>query len=144
MFTGIIRRDGSSRFGSNNKFGFFPSASIGWNVHKESFWPQNNIVNLLKIRGSYGVTGNDRIGDFMYLSTVGDGRNYTFSYDNYIIGYSPNAPSNPDLKWEETSQANIGFEATLVEDFRLVFDIYSKNTTGMLQPIILPAYVGAT
>lgn len=143
MFTGILRRDGSSRFGSNNKFGYFPSASIGWNVHKEAFWPENDIIDLLKIRGSYGVTGNDRIGDFQYLSTVGAGRNYTFSYDNYLIGYSPNAPSNPDLKWEETSQANIGFEATLFDDFRLVFDLYSKNTTGMLQPIILPAYVGA-
>lgn len=143
MFTGILRRDGSSRFGSNNKFGYFPSASIGWNVHKEAFWPENDIIDLLKIRGSYGVTGNDRIGDFQYLSTVGAGRNYTFSYDNYLIGYSPNAPSNPDLKWEETSQANIGFEATLFNDFRLVFDLYSKNTTGMLQPIILPSYVGA-
>lgn len=143
MFTGIIRRDGSSRFGSNNKFGYFPSASIGWNVTKEDFWPTNDYLNYLKIRGSYGVTGNDQIGDFQYLSTVGSGRNYTFSYDNLIIGYSPNAPSNPDLKWEETSQANIGFEATLFTDFRMVFDLYDKRTTGMLQPIILPAYVGA-
>lgn len=143
MFTGIIRRDGSSRFGSNNKFGYFPSASIGWNVTKEEFWPTNDYLNYLKIRGSYGVTGNDQIGDFQYLSTVGSGRNYTFSYDNLIIGYSPNAPSNPDLKWEETSQANIGFEATLFTDFRMVFDLYDKRTTGMLQPIILPAYVGA-
>lgn len=143
LFTGILRRDGSSRFGSNNKFGYFPSVSAGWIVTNESFWPENEIVGFLKIRGSYGVTGNDNIGDFQYLSTVGGGRNYTFSYDNYLIGYSPNAPSNPDLKWEETSQSNIGFELTLVSDFRLVFDLYSKNTTGMLQPIILPAYVGA-
>ncbi len=143
LFTGILRRDGSSRFGTNNKFGYFPSASLGWNVTNEPFWPQNKIVNYLKIRGSYGVTGNDQIGDFQYLSTVGSGRNYTFSYDNLIIGYSPNAPSNPDLKWEETSQANIGFEATLLDDFRLVFDLYDKRTKGMLQPIILPAYVGA-
>ncbi|MFZ4462957.1 MAG: SusC/RagA family TonB-linked outer membrane protein [Bacteroidales bacterium] len=143
LFTGIIRRDGSSRFGSNNKYGYFPSASVGWILTKENFWPVNDIVSFVKIRGSYGVTGNDNIGDFQYLSTIGGGRDYTFSYDNYIIGYSPNAPSNPDLKWEETSQTNFGFEATLLEDFRLVFDIYSKNTTGMLQPIILPDYVGA-
>jgi TonB-dependent starch-binding outer membrane protein SusC len=143
MFTGILRRDGSSRFGSNNKFGYFPSASIGWNVSREAFWPENDYVNYLKIRGSYGVTGNDQIGDFQYLSTVGSGRNYTFSYDNYLIGYSPNAPSNPDLKWEETSQLNIGFEATLFTDFRIVFDLYDKRTIGMLQPIVLPSYVGA-
>jgi len=143
MFTGIVRRDGSSRFGSNNKFGYFPSASIGWNVSREDFWPENDYVSYLKIRGSYGVTGNDQIGDFQYLSTVGSGRNYTFSYDNYLIGYSPNAPSNPDLRWEETSQSNIGFEATLFTDFRIVFDLFDKRTIGMLQPIVLPAYVGA-
>jgi TonB-linked SusC/RagA family outer membrane protein len=142
LFTGIIRRDGSSRFGSNNKYGVFPSASIGWVASREDFWPQNDVVNLLKIRGSYGVVGNDNIGDFQYLSTIGGGRNYTFGNDDYTIGYSPNAPSNPDLKWEQTSQSNIGFEATLLKDITLVFDLYSKNTTGMLQPIILPAYVG--
>jgi len=143
LFTGILRRDGSSRFGINNKFGYFPSVSAGWIASNEAFWPENDIVNFVKIRGSYGVTGNDNIGDFQYLATVGGGRNYTFGYDNYLVGYSPNAPSNPDLKWEETSQANIGFDVTLFNDFRLVFDLYNKNTIGMLQPIILPAYVGA-
>lgn len=143
LFTGIVRRDGSSRFGSNNKYGYFPSASVGWVVSREAFFPELAWFNFLKIRGSYGVTGNDNIGDFQYLSTVGGGRDYTFSYDGYLIGYSPNAPSNPDLKWEQTSQSNIGLEATLFNDFRIVFDIYNKNTTGMLQPIVLPAYVGA-
>lgn len=143
LFTGIIRRDGSSKFGANNKFGYFPSLSLGWVVSKENFWPVNDIVSFLKIRGSYGVTGNDNIADFLYLSTVNGGFNYTFGYDNYLIGYGPSAPSNPDLKWEQTSQSNIGFEATLLEDFRIVFDLYTKNTTGMLRPIILPAYVGS-
>lgn len=143
LFTGIIRRDGSSRFGKNNRYGTFPSASVGWVVSREDFWKANDYVTFLKIRGSYGVNGNDNIADFLYLATVGGGRNYTFDYDNYQIGYSPNAPSNPDLKWEETSQSNIGFEATLFSDFRLVVDLYSKNTTGMLDKFVLPAYVGA-
>jgi TonB-linked SusC/RagA family outer membrane protein len=143
LFTGIIRQDGSSRFGSNNKYGMFPSASVGWVASREGFWPSNKVVTFLKVRGSYGVTGNDAIGDFQYVSTVSGGRNYTFGFDNYVIGYSPNAPGNPDLKWEETSQSNIGFEASILEDFSLVFDLYSKNTTGMLRPIILPAYVGS-
>ncbi len=143
LFTGILRRDGSSRFGTHNRFGYFPSVSAGWVVTRENFWPENDIVNFLKIRGSYGVTGNDNIGDFQYLATVGGGRNYTFGTGNYLVGYSPNAPSNPELKWEETSQANLGFELTMFEELRLVFDVYSKNTTGMLQPIILPAYIGA-
>jgi TonB-linked SusC/RagA family outer membrane protein len=143
LFTGIIRRDGSSRFGSNNKYGIFPSASVGWVVSRENFWPENNYVSFLKIRGSYGVNGNDNIADFLYLATVSGGRNYTYYYDNYQIGYSPNAPSNPDLQWEETTQADIGLETTLFSDFRLVLDLYSKKTTGMLDRFQLPAYVGA-
>jgi TonB-linked SusC/RagA family outer membrane protein len=143
LFTGIVRRDGSSRFGSNNKFGFFPSASAGWVPSFEDFWPKNDVVTFLKVRGSYGVTGNDNIGNFRYVSTVSGGRNYTFGNDIYTIGYSPDAPANKDLKWEETSQSNIGFEATLFSNITVVFDLYSKNTTGMLRPIILPAYVGS-
>ncbi len=143
MFTGIIRRDGSSRFGSNNRYGIFPSASFGWLASREKFWPENRVVTYLKVRGSYGVTGNDNIGDFQYVSTVSGGRNYYFGDETNVIGYSPNAPGNPDLKWEETSQSNIGFEASLWENFSLVFDLYSKKTTGMLRPIILPAYVGS-
>ncbi len=143
LFTGIIRRDGSSRFGPNNKYGVFPSASLGWVASREGFWPENEIVNSLKIRGSYGVVGNDNIGDFRYLSTVGGGRNYTFGEDSLAVGYSPDKLSNPDLKWEQTSQANIGFEATILENFTVVFDIYNKKTSGMLADIIIPAYVGA-
>jgi TonB-linked SusC/RagA family outer membrane protein len=143
LFTGVIRRDGSSRFGSNYKFGYFPSVSAGWVANRESFWPENDVVNFLKIRGSYGITGNDQIGDYRYMSTVTGGSNYTFGYDNYLIGYAPSALSNPDLQWEETSQSNIGFEATLYEDFRITFDYYSKNTTDMLMTVDLPDYVGA-
>ena len=143
LFTGIIRRDGSSRFGSNNKYGIFPSASVGWVVTRENFWPENKILTFVKVRGSYGVNGNDNIGDFQYVSTVGGGRNYTFGNDGYVIGYSPNAPANPDLRWEQTSQLNLGFEATLFENLTLVFDWFNKQTSGMLQPVILPGYVGA-
>ncbi len=143
LLTGIVRRDGSSRFGSNNKYGTFPSLSLGWVASREDFWPKNNVVASLKVRGSYGVNGNDNIGDSRYVSTVGSGRNYTLGQDNYVIGYSPNAPANPDLKWEQTSQSNLGLEATLFQDFTLVFDLYSKKTTGMLWDVVLPAYVGA-
>ncbi len=89
------------------------------------------------------MNGNDNIGDFQYISTVGGGRNYTFGNDEYMIGYSPNAPANPDLKWEETSQLNIGFEVTMFSDLTLSFDWFNKKTTGMLQAVILPGYVGA-
>jgi TonB-linked SusC/RagA family outer membrane protein len=117
--------------------------SLGWVVSRENFFPENSVIDFLKIRGSYGVVGNDRIGNFRYISTVLPGRNYTFGYDNYVIGYSPSAPANPDLQWEETTQTNIGFEATLFETLSVVFDIYSKNTTGMLMDVKIPDYVGA-
>ncbi|MWB95705.1 SusC/RagA family TonB-linked outer membrane protein [Flavobacterium sp. GA093] len=145
LLTGIIRRDGSSRFGSNYKYGTFPSFSLGWVASKESFWKENDVVTQLKFRGGYGVTGNDAIGDFRYLATVGGGRNYTIGNSGSVtIGNSPNAPSNPDLKWEETSQTNIGFDATFFHDFNFSMDWYIKKTTGILQDVVLPGYIGST
>jgi TonB-dependent starch-binding outer membrane protein SusC len=140
----IIRRDGSTRFGSNNKYGVFPSFSLGWVASREGFWANNEIISFLKIRGGYGVVGNDNIGDFAYLSTIGGGRNYSFgSEDKYLIGYSPNAPSNPDLKWESTSQTNVGFEATVLRNIIVSFDWYKKTTKDILQNPRIPLYVGA-
>lgn len=144
MAEGLIRRDGSSRFGSNNKYGVFPSFSLGWLVSREDFLADNPYINMLKIRGGYGVVGNDNIGDFAYLSTIGGGRNYTIGLtDMYTIGYSPNAPSNPDLRWEQTSQTNIGLEMTFMHNFNLTFDWFNKITTGILQNPRILGYVGA-
>lgn len=143
LLTGVIRRDGSSRFGSNNKYGFFPSASAGWVASSESFWPSNQVVNFLKVRGGYGVVGNDNLGDFRYLSTIGSGRNYTFgNTDASVAGNSPDAPANPDLRWEQTSQLNVGFETTLFDDFNLNFDWYKKVTTDILRTRPIPSYTG--
>ncbi len=144
LFTGVIRRDGSSRFGFNNRFGYFPSASFGWVASQEDFWTSKNTISFLKFRASYGVTGNDVLGNFRYLSTVGGGRNYTFGNDNYLIGYSPDAPANPDLRWEQTSQLNFGVDMVLFRDWNLTFDWYNKLTTGILQTVAFPGYVGAT
>ena len=145
LFTGIIRRDGSTRFGSNNKYGWFPSFSLGWVPTKEDFFRDSDILNQLKIRGGYGIVGSDAIGDFRYLSTIGSGRNYTFgNVAAVVIGNSPNAPANPDLKWEETRQTNIGFDARLLNNLTLTVDLYKKKTIGILQDLRLPGYVGAT
>lgn len=146
LFTGIIRRDGSSNFGPNNKFGVFPSFSAGWNVSNEDFWPQNETVNSLKLRAGYGVTGNDAIAPNGYLALISGGRNYTFGRtgDQISIGYSPNAPANPDLKWEETSQLNIGADARLFRNMTMTLEYYKKKTSGILQYFDLPGYVGAT
>lgn len=128
LFTSNFRRDGSSRFGSNNKYGYFPSVSAGWIASEEKFWPENRWINFMKLRGGYGVVGNDNIGDFAYLSTVGGGRNYALgTAGDYYNGVSPNAPSNPDLRWEETSQINIGFESVLFQNLRFTFDWFQKQ-----------------
>lgn len=146
LFTGIIRRDGSSNFGPNKKFGIFPSFSAGWVISKEGFWKENNVVNTIKLRAGYGVTGNDAIPPNGFLALIGGGRNYTFGSDGTTvsIGNSPNAPANPDLQWEETSQTNIGFDAKLFNDFNLTVEYYDKKTTGILQYFDIPGYVGAT
>lgn len=144
LLTAVFRRDGSSRFGPNNRYGFFPSASVGWVASGENFWPENKYVNFLKIRGGYGVVGSDMIGDYAYLSTLGDGRNYAFGTKGaYENGVSPNAPSNPDLKWEETSQINIGFESFVFKRISLSFDWFKKSTDDILMYPRIPGYVGA-
>lgn len=146
LLTGILRVDGSSRFGSANRYGRFPAVSVGWVPTLESFWPENNVVTFLKIRGSYGVNGNDKsLSDFQYVSTISGGRNYVLGPGGTIYtGASPNAPANPDLKWERTSQLDLGFDATLFTDFTLTFDVYNKKTSGMLRQIAIPIYVGAS
>lgn len=144
MFEGLIRRDGSSRFGTNNRYGYFPSFSAGWMVTNETFLQNHDQINSLKIRGGYGVVGNDNIGDFAFLSTIGSGRNYAFGTSgSYLVGFSPNAPSNPDLRWEQTSQANIGFDMVFFRNFTVTFDWFDKVTTGILQNPRIPGYVGA-
>lgn len=145
LLTGIIRRDGSTRFGLNNKYANFPSMSLGWMVSKEDFWKSSNTINNLKIRGGYGTVGTDDIRDFGYLSTVVGGFNYTLgNAGNITTGYAPSSLDNPDLKWEQTSQLNIGFEAQLFHDFNVTFDWYKKSTTGLLRGVQIPGYVGVT
>lgn len=148
LFTGILRRDGSSRFGTNNKYGVFPSVSFGWVLSNEDFWKNgvgNNFISNLKIKGGIGVVGNDAIRDFGYLATVAGGFNYTLGNSGIITtGYSPTSLDNPDLRWEETSQQNIGFDAELFNNFTLNVDLFKKSTSGILRPITIPGYVGVS
>ena len=143
LLSATLRTDGSSRFGSNNQFGYFPSVSLGWIVSDENFFTNSGTVNFLKIRASWGVNGNDQIGDFRFVSTVGGARNYTFGLgDQLVNGVSPNAIANPDLRWEQTTQSNIGFDAKLFKKFDLTVDFFEKETTDMLLDIAVPGYVG--
>jgi TonB-linked SusC/RagA family outer membrane protein len=143
LFTGIIRRDGSSKFSSKNIYGTFPSAQVGYVMSREDWFPKNSFVDFFKLRGSYGIVGNEMaLNAFQYAATIGGGRNYVFGNDGLIIGYSPNAPANPDLKWEETRSSDIGFDATLFGNLSVTFDIYKKLTKGMLQQVQFPSYAG--
>ncbi|MBN9384102.1 MAG: TonB-dependent receptor [Chitinophagaceae bacterium] len=145
LLTALVRRDGSSNFGANNKFGYFPSVSVGWVPTLENFFPQSNVLSNLKIRASYGVTGNDLLPPFAFVDIIGSGaqRNYTFgSGDNLTVGYSPLAPGNPNLKWEETRTTDIGVDAVLFNTLTLTVDVYKKKTTGILQNPVIPGYAG--
>ncbi len=143
LFSFSMRVDGSYKFGRNNKFGNFPSVSLGWVVTEESFFPVNDYVNFLKIRGSWGVNGSDQIPDFSYTSTVGDGRNYTFGQNDILTnGATPNNLPNPDLRWEETTQIDIGFDAKLFKKLELTFDYFIKKTDDMLLFVDVPDFVG--
>jgi TonB-dependent starch-binding outer membrane protein SusC len=143
LLQGVLRRDGSSRFGPTHKYGVFPSVSAGWVASREDFWPQNSVVNFLKVRGGIGTVGNDNIGDFAYVSVIGSGRNYAFGQSgNYAIGNSPNALSNPDIKWESTTQTNVGLDATLFKNLNVTFEWFKKRTTDILQTLPIPGYIG--
>lgn len=143
LFSALFRVDGSPKFGENYRYGTFPSVSAGWVVTEEEFFANNDYVNFFKIRGSWGINGNDKIGDFRFVSTIGGFRNYTFGVDESLInGSTPNALANPDLRWEETRQTNIGFDARVFKDFTLTFDWFIKKTSGMLLDVAVPGYVG--
>jgi TonB-linked SusC/RagA family outer membrane protein len=145
LFTGIIRRDGSTRFGPNKKYGIFPSFSAGWNIDREAFFPTNNIVSSFKLRGGYGVVGNDAGGDFAYLSRVVGGYNYSIGNSGVVTtGYAPETLDNPDLHWEETASGDVGFDAVLMHNFTVGFDWFNKKTTGIIRPVFIPGYVGVS
>ncbi len=142
LLTATLRRDGSSKFGANNRYGIFPAVSVGWNVSDEDFF-KVGAINYLKLRASWGVNGNDRIADFLFLPQVRTGANYVFGLnDNLQVGTVVQSLANPDLKWEETRQTNLGFDATLFKDVKVTFDVYEKVTTGILLPFEVPGFVG--
>lgn len=143
LFSASFRADGSSKFGANNRFGYFPSFSAGWIVSHEDFWKEG-LVNFLKIRGSWGQNGNDQIGPYGYTTVVNSGQNYTFGPTQVITNGSVALTSaNPDLKWETIEQTNFGLDAEFW-DGRVGFttDFYLKNTLDMLYAAPIPLTAG--
>ena len=147
MFQATVRRDGSSRFGSNNKYGTFPSVSVGWNIHKEAFMKNTqNWLSNLKFRASWGKNGNDNIGEFAYTTLTYTGGN-TNSYfgKTAVMDYGSKATrlANEDLKWEESEQTDLGIDFGFFNN-ALTFsvDYFVKKTNGMIIDMPIPSYVG--
>lgn len=141
-----VRRDGSSRFGSNNKWATFPSFSLGWNPTSEKFlesrpsWWSNT-----KVRFSWGKNGNESIGDFAYTVMASGGNNFYFGPEGSSQTYGSKASglANPDLKWEESTQTDIGLDFGFFDNsLQFTIDWYKKRTTGMLMTMQIPTYVG--
>ncbi|PRY89157.1 SusC/RagA family TonB-linked outer membrane protein [Mongoliibacter ruber] len=141
LFTGTFRADGSSRFGAGNKWGYFPSAAIGYNMSNEPFINNLSWMSTLKLTSSWGLTGNQEIGLYQSLSQLNTQR-YPFG-TGIAIGLAPGRIPNPDLRWEKTNQVNISLEMGFFED-RVFFEAaaYYKTTQDLLLPLDLPRSTG--
>lgn len=143
LFTATIRRDGSSKFGKNNRYGYFPSFSLGWNVAEEKFMKNIDWLDQLKVRGGYGVLGNQEIDNYQYSSTITTGINYPDGNGGLIQGAFPKDFSNPDIKWEETAMTNVGIDFMAFNNrLSLTADWYVKNTKDILLTVPIPISSG--
>ncbi len=140
----IYRYDGSSRFGQNNKFGNFFSVQLGWNMYDEDFVKNNDIISNMKLRAGYGQAGNDKVGDFQYLSRIGTSYPYPIGADNKVVtGMATIGMANPNLKWESSNELNVGLDIGVFDNrLLLVVDFYSRTTSGLLGRLPVPDYVG--
>lgn len=133
LITATIRRDGSSRFGASNRYGNFPSLAIGWNVDQESFLKDSKIISGLKFRASYGQLGNQDIGNYSNQTVVSTASRYFFGADALAPAAVVNSLGNPDLRWERTTQTNLGIDLSLLRN-KITFtaDYWIKDTDGIL------------
>jgi TonB-linked SusC/RagA family outer membrane protein len=142
LLTASFRADGSSRFGPNNRFGYFPSLALAWKLHEESFLNNIDYINELKLRASYGVIGNQSIANYLYITTFSGGVDAIFggARDNSL---APTRVANPDLKWEAAKQADIGIDFALFNR-RLTGSIeyYDRRTSDLLLDLPLPLSTG--
>ncbi len=141
-FNATIRRDGSSKFGPNNRFGTFPSVGVTWMISEENFFPSLGPLEVIKLRASWGVNGNQEIGDYQFISTIDRSRGYIFG-GGRAFGASPSFIANQDIRWEESEQIDIAIDFGAYDN-RLTgtIDYYIKTTKGLLEVIPIPGHVG--
>ncbi|MFR9629087.1 MAG: TonB-dependent receptor [Rikenellaceae bacterium] len=148
MLSVSARRDGSSRFATSNRWGTFPSVSAGWNISEEEFFePMTATINTLKLRGSFGTTGNQNFDDYAYASSLTTAMDYAFSSssgsNSITYGTIQTAYANSDVKWETTQQANLGIDMTLLNSrLSITADVYTTNKRDMLMSLTVPASAG--
>ncbi|MDB5022398.1 MAG: TonB-dependent receptor [Mucilaginibacter sp.] len=144
LLTASYRADGSSVFGKNNKWGYFPSASLAWRAVQENFIKDLNIFSDLKIRASWGITGNQGINPYQTLARTSSGVLYPYDgSDAANVGFYLSSAANPNLKWESTAQTDIGLDAGFFNGrLSVTADYYKKTTTNLLMPRQLPTYTG--
>lgn len=141
LVTATVRTDGSSRFGSNNRWGTFPSLALGWVLSEENFLKDTEWVNELKLRASYGFTGNFNIGNYSYMSNIGT-RDYVFN-GTLASGRVMNTLGNPNLGWEKMRELNLGFDFALLDNRLLLSaDFYNRNTQDLLLNVEIPQSSG--
>ena len=142
LLTANFRADASSVFGPNNRWGYFPSFSAGWKISNENFLKESNVVNNLKLRLGWGIVGNDQIGNYAYYGRIGNGANYPIG-GSIQPGSYPSTLENLSLKWEETTQTNLGIDfETLNGRIKLTADAYVKRTKDLLYNAPLPTSSG--
>ena len=143
LATASIRRDGSSRFGSNNKWGYFPSLSAAWRINNEAFMADVNIISNLKLRASYGQTGNNRIGNYRSYATLQNANVNLGAGESVEGGLVPNSFENKELTWEKTTTTNIGLDIGLIKNrISLSVDVYEGLTNDLLLSVPLPLTSG--
>ncbi|MEB2783928.1 SusC/RagA family TonB-linked outer membrane protein [Algoriphagus persicinus] len=141
LVTATVRADGSSRFGQNNRFAYFPSVAVGWNIHSESFMQNSSTIDQLKLRASYGSIGNQAINPYQTQALLG---RTSYAFDNSsAFGYGPGTIGNPDLRWETSTTLNIGLDFALWKS-RIFgsLEYYITNTSDLLAPQPLPNSIG--
>ncbi|MBL1409032.1 SusC/RagA family TonB-linked outer membrane protein [Sphingobacterium faecale] len=143
LLTATYRRDGSSKFNKDNRYGHFPSFSLGWNVMQESFMKKVHFLDQMKLRGGYGVLGNQEIADYMYSSVVTSNINYPDGNGGLLLGAFPKEFANPSIRWEETAMTNIGIDMTMLSNrLGVTADYYVKNTKDILLTVPIPISTG--
>lgn len=147
LFTTSFRSDGSSKFVADNRWGYFPSAAFAWNASKESFFKNITFISNAKFRASYGSTGNNRIGDFDYLTRISFPLSSGYPYNNSTTtkGAMITAIGNPNLRWETTNQADLGVDLGFFKErISLTVDVYDKRTDNLLLNADLPTTTGVS